>query len=104
MNRRSLRLRKAPLSSAAAVGRPDIGLRCHSASLPVAVARLGLQIFQNRPQLRRFGQAYEDVSLMKTFAIAGRYNLEVRLDLLNAFNRHYLADPVPTSAARISGT
>ena len=34
---------------AAAVGRPDIGLRCHSASLPVAVARLGLQIFQNRP-------------------------------------------------------
>jgi hypothetical protein len=49
MNRRSLRLRKAPLSSAAAVGRPDIGLLCHSASLPVAVARLGLQILQNRP-------------------------------------------------------
>jgi hypothetical protein len=45
-------------------------------------------------QLRGFGQAYEDVSLMKTLAIAGRYNLEVRLDLLNAFNRHYLADPV----------
>jgi len=49
MNRRPLRLvrRICPPLPPSVV--PTSGSRCRSASLPVAVARLGLQIFQNRP-------------------------------------------------------
>ena len=71
MNRLPLRLRKAPLSSAAAVGRPDIGL---PVSFGVAARRrrpIGLQIFQNRPiyaasrmrQLRKSSSAATQPSL-----------------------------------------
>jgi hypothetical protein len=44
-------------------------------------------------QLRGFGAAYEDVGIMKNIAIGDRYNLQVRFELINVFNRHYYDDP-----------
>jgi hypothetical protein len=45
-------------------------------------------------QLRWFGAAYEDLGIMKNISIGDRYNLQIRFELINVFNRHYYSDPV----------
>jgi hypothetical protein len=45
-------------------------------------------------QLRDFGFAGEDLGLMKSFSFGKRYRLQVRLELLNVFNRHDYTDPI----------
>lgn len=45
-------------------------------------------------RLRGFGRAYEDLGIMKNISIGDRYNLQIRFELINVFNRHYYADPV----------
>jgi hypothetical protein len=44
-------------------------------------------------ELRSFGAAYEDLGLMKGFSV-GRVRAQLRLELLNLFNRHYFSDPI----------
>ena len=46
-------------------------------------------------KLRGFGGAYEDIGIMKYFYFGqdSRYSLQFRMEMLNAFNRHYFADP-----------
>jgi len=43
---------------------------------------------------RGFGWAGEDLGLMKNFRFGNRYSLQVRLELINVFNRHYYSNPV----------
>jgi hypothetical protein len=45
-------------------------------------------------QLRGFGAAYEDLGIMKNISFGDRYNLQIRFELINVFNRHYYSDPV----------
>ena len=45
-------------------------------------------------EVRGFGWAGEDFGLMKNFTFGGRYSLQLRLELINVFNRHYYTDPV----------
>jgi hypothetical protein len=45
-------------------------------------------------QLRSFGGAYEDLGLLKTFSIGSRVRAQLRLELINLFNRHYFDDPI----------
>jgi hypothetical protein len=45
-------------------------------------------------QLRGFGFSGEDLGLMKNFTFGNRYRLQVRLELINVFNRHSYVDPV----------
>jgi hypothetical protein len=42
--------------------------------------------------LRGFGGAYEDLGIVKDFR-AGRYTAQLKVELINVFNRHYFADP-----------
>jgi hypothetical protein len=44
-------------------------------------------------ELRGFGYAVEDLGLMKHFSIGEGAGIQLRAELLNAFNRHYFADP-----------
>jgi hypothetical protein len=45
-------------------------------------------------QLRGFGGAYEDLGIMKNIRGGDRYRVQIRFELINAFNRRYFADPV----------
>ena len=45
-------------------------------------------------QLRGFGWAGEDLGLMKSFTFGSRYSLQLRLEMINVFNRHYYTNPV----------
>jgi hypothetical protein len=44
-------------------------------------------------QVRGFGWAGEDIGLLKNFRFGDRYRLQVRFELINAFNRHYYSNP-----------
>jgi hypothetical protein len=44
-------------------------------------------------ELRGFGYAGEDLKLMKRFAIGKGVGVQLNVELLNAFNRHYYANP-----------
>ncbi|MGE0866126.1 MAG: hypothetical protein AB7P34_19680, partial [Vicinamibacterales bacterium] len=43
--------------------------------------------------LRGFGAAYEDLGIVKAFAL-GRVRAQLKFEVINLFNRHYFADPV----------
>jgi hypothetical protein len=43
-------------------------------------------------QLRGFGNAYEDLGIVKEFAV-GHVRAQVKLEVINLFNRQYFADP-----------
>jgi len=45
-------------------------------------------------QLRGFGWAGEDLGLMKSFSFGNRYSLQLRLEMINVFNRHYYTNPI----------
>jgi len=45
-------------------------------------------------QQRGFGFSGEDFGLLKNFTFGDSYRLQVRLELINAFNRHYYSNPV----------
>jgi hypothetical protein len=45
-------------------------------------------------QQRGFGWKGEDLGFMKNFSFGDRYRLQVRLELINVFNRHYYTNPV----------
>ena len=53
-------------------------------------------------ELRGFGGAYEDLSVMKNIAL-GRNVLQFKADVLNLFNRHYLANPVTDISSPLFG-
>jgi hypothetical protein len=44
-------------------------------------------------ELRGFGFAGEDIGLIKYFQFHEQASFQLRAELLNAFNRHYFADP-----------
>lgn len=44
-------------------------------------------------ELRGFGRAVEDIGLMKYFRFGETASLQLRGELINAFNRHYFANP-----------
>jgi Carboxypeptidase regulatory-like domain/TonB dependent receptor-like, beta-barrel len=54
-------------------------------------------------ELRGFGGAYEDLSVMKSLAF-GRSALQFKVDVLNLFNRHYLANPVTDISSPLFGS
>ena len=52
--------------------------------------------------LRGFGAAYEDLGILKDVR-AGRTVVQVRIDVLNLFNRRYLANPITDIASPLFG-
>jgi hypothetical protein len=54
-------------------------------------------------QLRGFGWAGEDLGLMKNFSIGGRSTLQLRLELMNVFNRHYYTNPITNIGSKYFG-
>ncbi len=54
-------------------------------------------------QLRGFGRAQEDIGLMKSFPIGKSARLQMRFELINAFNRHTFSDPVTDIANPLFG-
>ena len=49
-------------------------------------------------QLRTFTRSYESLGLLKNFRIGSRYRAQVRLELINLFNRKYFSNPVTSIA------
>jgi hypothetical protein len=45
-------------------------------------------------QLRDHSRAYEDVGIMKTFGLSDRFRMQLRMEVINLFNRKYYGTPV----------
>lgn len=87
--------------STSSCSRPHLAIHAHASSYAEGYRRPGLLRHRGehriRPDARRH-QFHALAAPQPPSPLARRQrlhdNLEVRLDLLNAFNRHYLADPV----------
>ena len=44
-------------------------------------------------ELRGFGEAFEDLGIMKNVRAGANYRIQIRFELINVFNRRYFAEP-----------
>jgi hypothetical protein len=54
-------------------------------------------------QLRGFGGMYEDFGIMKNLALGNRYQVQIRFEMINLFNRAYYANPVTDIGSPLFG-